>query len=430
MIGMINGHSVRRMMHKIIAGALAAHRDGRRFTPISPCRAGLRLATALFLGVVPTTATASPAQVQIAEWRAWDSFRQRFIQPDGRVVEHEADSRTTSEAQAYAMFFALVNNQPEWFARLLSWTETQLAGGDLATRLPGWLWGPAKASSIPGSGSPARLLDENSASDADLWLAYALLEAGRLWQVPRYHRLGESLLRQISHREVLRLPDGFMTLLPAPRGFRVGEHRWRINPSYFVPQQLSLFARIDPLGPWQRLETQLPQLLNACCISGYAPDWLTYHEATGWQADQGGQLTGSYDAIRVYLWAGMMDAQQPGRQTLLDALHGMRKQLQDRGAPAERIDVTTGRASDMSPPGFIAAIVPYLDALDERTLLASSLQRLRALEARDASGLYGHKQRYYDQVLVLFGLGYAEKRYRFSRCGELLPAWRSAPSAC
>ncbi len=401
--------------------------DGKSFLPARAIDVLSRCYTQLLLSVMLMAATLPLIAAPTGEWRTWDSFRQRYIQPDGRVIEHEFDARTTSEAQAYAMFFALVDNQPQLFALLLGWTESNLAGGDLSARLPGWLWGQAKTRSGSESRSEWRLLDENSASDADLWLAYTLLEAGRLWQVPRYQAKGLSLLRQVSRKEMLRLPGGFITLLPAQRGFQVGEQHWRVNPSYLVPQQLSFFSRVDPAGPWQRLEAQLPQLLSGCCASGFAPDWLTYHRREGWQADNGGQLIGSYDAIRVYLWAGMMHAEHPGRQRLLDALHGMHKQLQAHGEPPERIDLISGQPSGKAPPGFIAAVTPFLDALDEKALLAGSVQKLQGLEV---DGLYGRKHRYYDQVLALFGLGYLDRRYRFSRCGELLPAWSNAASDC
>ncbi len=39
------------------------------------------------------------------------------------------------------------------------------------------------------------LLDSNSASDSDLWIARSLLEAGRLWQMPQYTEVGKALCR-------------------------------------------------------------------------------------------------------------------------------------------------------------------------------------------------------------------------------------------
>ena len=58
-----------------------------------------------------------------------------------QVIDHDADDRTTSEGQAYGMFFALVANDRSQFDRILHWTEQNLADGDLSAHLPAWLWG-------------------------------------------------------------------------------------------------------------------------------------------------------------------------------------------------------------------------------------------------------------------------------------------------
>ena len=84
------------------------------------------------------------------------------------------------------MFFALVANDRARFDKLLGWTQDNLAGGDLTQRLPAWSWGKSPDGSW-------KILDPNPASDADLWMAYALLEAGRLWHEPRYEKLGTAM---------------------------------------------------------------------------------------------------------------------------------------------------------------------------------------------------------------------------------------------
>jgi endoglucanase len=62
------------------------------------------------------------------------------------------------------MFFALVANDSGRFEGLLRWTELNLASGDLTAHLPAWLWGK-------DSQNRCHVLDENSASDADVWMA-------------------------------------------------------------------------------------------------------------------------------------------------------------------------------------------------------------------------------------------------------------------
>ena len=140
---------------------------------------------------------------------------------DGRVIDRTAQDRTTSEGQAYAMFFAVVANDPALFDRLLRWTEDDLAKGDLGANLPAWHWERRR-------GGDWGVVDANSASDADLRMAYALLEAGRLWRAARYDALGRKLLAGVARREVASLPGLGPTLLPAPQGFAVeGGRAWR-----------------------------------------------------------------------------------------------------------------------------------------------------------------------------------------------------------
>src|SRR5262249_22420540 len=118
------------------------------------------------------------------EWPPlWKSYSNGFLDGQIRVVDRDAGDRTTSEAQAYAMFFALVANDRPRFDGLLHWTEKNLASGDLSMHLPAWLWGKDR-------NDHWGVVDSNSASDADVWMAYTLLEAGKAWNEPRYTTLG------------------------------------------------------------------------------------------------------------------------------------------------------------------------------------------------------------------------------------------------
>jgi len=59
----------------------------------------------------------------------WTSFVARHIQADGRVVDFDTpQQQSTSEGQSYGLFFSLVHNDRDTFARVLSWTDANLAG--------------------------------------------------------------------------------------------------------------------------------------------------------------------------------------------------------------------------------------------------------------------------------------------------------------
>ncbi len=82
-------------------------------------------------GASETASRTNSAQHQSAEWAAWQRFERRFITPEGRVVDRTFGGKTTSEGQSYGLFFALVAGDRKLFARLLRWTDAELAEGKL-----------------------------------------------------------------------------------------------------------------------------------------------------------------------------------------------------------------------------------------------------------------------------------------------------------
>ncbi len=180
-------------------------------------------------------------------WPAWQSFKSRFISDDGRVIDGGTSRKqTVSEAQAYAMFFALLDNDRKTFDKVLEWTQNNLAAGDLTARLPAWAWGHK-------ADDKWDVIDKNSALDADLWMVYALGEAGRLWSEPRYAALASSLTERILREESADLPGLSPTLLPAPHGFKMSDKSWRLNPSYLPMQLLDWLSSQHPDPVWQKL---------------------------------------------------------------------------------------------------------------------------------------------------------------------------------
>lgn len=348
-------------------------------------------------------------------WRDWHGFVQRHVQDDGRVVDHaHPDLRSTSESQSYALFFALADNNPVLFDRILAWTRRHLCGGRPDLNLPAWLWGRA------GDGQ-WRVLDGNTASDGELWIAYALLEAGRLWNRPGLTQAGRQILELMRSAEVVELPKFGPMLLPGNRGF-VHRDRWILNPSYLPLFALRRFAAVEPRGPWARLAERSVAMLRAASPTGFAPDWIAWN-GEAFVADPSKGAVGSYDAIRCYLWAGMTDPGEPLRRQLLDALPGPARLLRAQGGFAEKIQTRSGAPSGTAPAGFSAALLPYLSALGQPAMAAAQAARIPAPgPAADALG-------YYDRVLVLFGRGWMDRRFRFAADGRLLPAWSSTCSA-
>ncbi len=339
-------------------------------------------------------------------WPHWESFKASLISDDGRVIDSQAGDRTVSEGQAYALFFALVANDRPQFDMLLSWTERNLAAGDLSARLPAWLWGRDDQGNWG-------VLDTNPASDADLWLAYVLLEAGRLWQIPRYQALGELLAERILREETAVLPGLGLVLLPAPFGFTPEEGVWRLNPSYVPLVVVDRLAVLLPESPWPRLAEDARAFLLQSLVDGYAPDWVSYRVPGGMQRDADTTGRGSYDAIRVYLWAGMLPSQSDGRQELLDRLRLIHDFIRATGYPPEQF--TPAGPEGVGSAGFSAAVLPYLEASGNRSLARGQSMRVSSYAAWEQS--------YYQQALRLFGYGWYSGAFRWDSASALLPFW-------
>lgn len=377
------------------------------------------LPSALLAGLLLCAALAMPvsSRADCPRWPLWDAYVARFVQADGRVIDYQrGQGITTSEGQAYTLFFALVTNDRDGFDTLLRWTQTHLMASDPQHRLPAWLWGSHPSGQW-------QVLDPNSASDADLWLAYTLLQAGRLWQEPAYTELAHNLMDQIAEREVAWISGLGPLLLPGTTGFVLGKQRWLLNPSYSPIQLLRALHGADPEGPWGAMADNTARMIRESQPRQLAADWVVYDAVKGWEHDGDKGPIGSYDAIRVYLWAGMLHGSEPHKPPLLDALRAMAAlAVSPRNPPPEKVNTLTGETRGKAPAGFSAALLPYLTALGEADAAAVQRERIR----RKSTGpLVGEHQHYYDQVLALFGEGWINGRYRFGAGGELMPAWQT-----
>ena len=361
-----------------------------------------------------------------SSWPLWNSYSARFIDAQGRVFDPNRDQHTTSEAQAYAMFFALVANDRPRFDRILTWTEVNLAQGDLTLHLPAWNWAKDKDGKW-------KVQDSNSASDADVWMAYSLLQAGRLWHDQRYDALGRGMLAQISSSEVADLPGFGKMLLPGPEGFQ-RDNTWTLNPSYVPVFLFDQLAVQDPTGPWHQIALNVPRLLAASARHGFAMDWVTYFPGDGFypaseprpvaSAGKNNDAPGGgYDAIRVYLWAGLQSDAGPVRTSLVNAVSAMGGYLRDHDAPPSKVDDRGVPMAQPGPVGFSAAVLPYLRAFPGRSRLGAQQMIRMSLMKDDATGLYGKDLTLYDQNLSLFAAGFFDRKFEFGPQGELITDW-------
>jgi endoglucanase len=409
-----------------VAPAPGAEAPRRALIAAARCILGLRaLLTAMLFAA---TAHAAPAQattttqatatahatttahagMNVCVWPAWQRFKALYVSDDGRVVDASTPQHiTVSEGQAYALTFALIGNDPAAFAKILAWTQNNLAHGNLAGALPAWKWGRA-------ADGKWTVLDVNSASDADLWLAYALSEAGRLWKLPAYTALARTVSDRILKDEVAFIPGLGPTVLPGPQGF-VADQVWRLNASYLPIQVLRVVGNQGGNALWDGVLQSSLRVIVASAPRGFAADWIAYRQSEGFITDTVTSGVGSYDAIRVYLWAGMLAATDPLAKPLISQLRPMQSFALQHALPPESFDTSTLASRGEGLPGFSAALLPLIGQAAPRSY------RERA-ESRSLE----NDQHYYSDALTLFGLGFSDGRFRFDRNGHLEPRWNAS----
>lgn len=341
-------------------------------------------------------------------WQQWQDFKAVYMTPEGRIVDG-SDTRliTTSEGQSYALFFALVANDKAAFDTLYNWTQQHLAAGDLTARLPAWLWG----NTAQGYG----VIDSNSASDSDLWIAYTLVEAGRLWGNDYYQNVGYLLAKRILKEETVTFGQGNRQLLPGRQGFEQGD-KVKLNPSYVPLTVLAAFAKNDTQGHWRDLYSSSLTLLLDSQRKGVSPDWLLYDGKTITYDSESTDI-GNYNAIRSYLWAGMMPSDMEGAQPLVESFKPFVSQaIQQQYAPLNTY-AQSGKMEQHGPVGFDAALLPLIGLSADEEVTSNWAARVRENLVTDRNN------EYYNNVLALFGLGWYDNQYRFSSRGELLVPW-------
>ncbi|REH40536.1 endoglucanase [Paraperlucidibaca baekdonensis] len=355
-----------------------------------------------------TGAPIASAPAPCASHPAWQAFAREFISADGRVIDASTEAMiTTSEGQSYALFFALVNDDRARFKQLIDWTENNLAAGDLLARLPAWSWGRS-------ANGQWRVLDSNAASDSDVWIAYSLLAAAERWSDARYRAMGLALATRIVALESVELANYGRVLLPGPSGFHPTENTWRLNPSYWPISVLRGLAEYTGDAAWQAMVHSSEALMRASAPKAVAPDWFVLNSATGaltWPATDSPN-EGAYNAIRVYLWLGMMPLVDPLSASLRSHFAPWATRALARGSVPERLSVRDGAVlSDYQPVGFAQAALPFLQLQAERHEVAG----LAAIEARAKQPREG----YYNAVLSLFSELWRSQRFYFQRDGRL-----------
>ena len=314
---------------------------------------GFRLGRRRVLAALAAPAVLLAAVSAESDLAEWYIFRQRYLLPEGRVVDTGNKGISHTEGQGWGLFFAVNAGDREAFDRMLDWTRRTLKRRDDA--LHAWRYVPS---------AKVKVADENNATDGDLFIAAALGRAARRWGEPAYAEAGTSIARDVL-RLLVRSHGGRTLLLPGADGFeRTGKRV--VNPSYYAFPVLPELAALAPSPQWEELRRDGMALIEAGRFGAWMlpPDWLLVPDdaavplapAPPWPARF------SYDAIRVPLYAAWAQAPMPG---LMRAFGRFWSAFPAGTAPAW-VDLATGKLAPSAAGPGITAVASLANTPDRR----------------------------------------------------------------
>lgn len=221
----------------------------------------------------------------------WALFKQRFLLPEGRIIDTGHNSISHSEGQSVVMLLAAYYDDRVVFDNIWRWTQRNLQVRQ--DKLLAWHWSP-----------DCGLIDINNASDGDLFVAWALLRAHKKWKDPEYLADALEIIQDIRQNLMLETKRGIV-LLPGMRGFKKPEGIV-INLSYWVFPALQEIAGVDSASEWQLLQQTGIKLIEEASFGrwGLPPDWILLNNKLAFPAEFLPRF--SYDAVRIplyLLWA-------------------------------------------------------------------------------------------------------------------------------
>lgn len=350
-----------------------------------------RTAAALLLLILTVVGPSVPAAAQTAppaEFTlpadVWAVYRDRFVEPSGRVVDTGNGGISHSEGQGYGLLLATMADDPATFEQIWTFTLNELLIRE--DGLAAWKWDP--------NASP-RITDINNATDGDLLIAWALARAGEKWHAPVYLDAARRIARAIGAVAVRQDGDR-MILLPGASGFSGADRPDGpvLNLSYWIFEALPVMARLAPGVDWTGVgRTGLALTVSARFGAVQLPtDWISFPPTRAPVPAEGFPPVFGYNSLRIPLY-------------LLGAGHTERSRLEtflrawtaNGGRPAI-VDVTSGKVLEvLGEPGYRMQTALLACALDG-TAIPDDLKRFEATT-------------YYASTLHLLAIAVVVQRY-------------------
>jgi endoglucanase len=341
----------------------------------------------------------------------YENYKTNYVEKDTyRTINKQQENVTTSEGQSYTMLRAVQMDDQTTFDGAYQWTKDNLWREE--DKLFSWLFGQASDGSY-------RILKEkggyNSASDADVDIALALIFAHRRWHKDQY--LGDALaiMKDVWEKEVVEING--VPYLAANNVEKFASQKVIVNPSYFAPYAYRIFAEVDPHRDWMALVDSSYDVLNATVSlgldknssAGLPPDWITIDKKTGEiAAPTVTNLTTNYsfDALRTpwriaidYIWN-----REPRAKGYLDKLAFFSQEWKSKKKIAATYSHDGTVLNTAEVPAMYGGVIGYFMVSDPAYAEQVYTTKLKALYNPDTTS-WKQPLSYYDDNWAWFGIG-------------------------
>jgi endoglucanase len=315
---------------------------------------------------------------------AWLLYRDKYVTPEGRVVDTRANDISHSEGQGYGMLIAVAADDRHSFDRIWAWTKANLYVS--TDGLAAWRWDPA---------ATPHVTDTNNATDGDLLIGWALSQAAQKWGGGGYGDAAKHIADAIARKVVIDTSYG-KVLLPGAHGFSPADQPDGpvVNLSYWVFPAIRDLGVVSSSFPAAELiKTGLSLTRTARFGPAHLPsDWVSLNgkvpqPAAGYPAQFG------HDAIRVPLYVAWYSRDYPD---ILATFADVWRQPADNTMAVIELATATP-ISGMPDPGYAAVADLVSCSLGHET----TASRATAFETTD----------YYPSTLHLLSLIALAERY-------------------
>lgn len=324
---------------------------------------------------------------------SYNFYKEFYMSKDGRIIDPQKGNITTSEGQSYMLLRSFLMNDKKTFDLVLNWTQNNLKRQDY---LFSWLWGKHKDGDY-------KILDDNSAADADVDIAFALILAYENWNDKYYLKCARAIIDSIWENETKQIGN-YLVLMPGVN--QCLDCKLEINPSYFSPYAFRLFQKYDDRHDWNRLVDSSYYYLDkvsAKISTGLFPDWFLV-ENEDVVLENSSKSNFSYDAIRIFPRI-YLDYKLTGEKRALNILSRVNFFI-DKWSSAKIIYVnykTDGQLANKDKfIGSIAMLLPVMDIYNVK--VAKEIYKSEIIPLISPKGYWDSKNDYYGQNLLWFAM--------------------------